>query len=799
MASKTLALTLDHEQPRVVRDRIAALISGKYEPALVSGKAASGWSQTYGTKDANDDLLTWVDPVTGTLMLTPAPLLAAWNQNRSGIYARLTTTDYTGLTGSHWKDHQADGANSNYVTSDGTTEAAVTTATYAKNRGFYISWYNYSFGNDNEVYLECGWNSSASSASGVSLKIFINGRIEVYKNGLLVSKANQTITGNNPSADRKYVSLLLIPFRKRELLVYDIRAQDGFSHVFDDIDEDDEDPTITDATNFWWNVPKGNASVECAPLQFPASAYRPSYVVYFGTPPPAGQDPTITVYSTNGTATGSMVQSTDPTTTFTADGTTAKARLRVDLTAGSSQTQTPFVYGVLGEWPADIGYTDASEETLLEDYTLSARLEAPESPDGMRLQITLKSPDEIDPGQIAGLLTVSNRPIIAQVGNDTDGYVPLFDGVTMPVPWSESTSDATRRVQMEARGLWRLLENYHFSEATPLDGLTITEAFKFLCTSAGIPEDRLDVEDDPTTLPIANGSRGDWSTLINIYDTPAEWIGRLKDAYVGTWFIGEVPTEDGVTKLKFASPEGLGDASKFTLFDNYQDAYDQLVLEGYSAGDAAQLSFQRWAQTIKYSSLEPEANEVWVMGLDPRTFLPIVARYKDTDSQDPTLPPSARPDNWLGEIRKAGYGQKILSTQTAVNAACTLLASRLTVRRYLAEFSCEMMFDASTGLPIWRGDVVTLPDGNDYRIVSLSVTWDVEDPDTANGSANVRTATYVAEKLVEGTSKGCGFKTTGTSIDTIRASHMLGVVQYQRMKNFGDFGQRPVVASTLLP
>ena len=124
--------------------------------------------------------------------------------------------------------------------------------------------------------------------------------------------------------------------------------------------------------------------------------------------------------------------------------------------------------------------------------------------------------------------------------------------------------------------------------------------------------------------------------------------------------------------------------------------------------------------------MEPEANDIWVTGFDPRTKRPILVHKPDTASQDPTTAAASRPDNWLGGIQKYGLEQKNFTSEAICTRACEILFDRLTPRKVMRTARCRAMKD-SGGVFLTRGRLIrvwepaTTGEWVNYRIVSAKI------------------------------------------------------------------------------
>lgn len=790
-------MQIDFEQQRLVKPRILSVAAGFYEPESKSVKLEAGWDQI-GSLDTAGDLLTWVDPVTGTLMLRPAPLSKNWDLVGTGIYTRLAKSNFTFADSSKWQENDSagNGASKFLELKDSTAVAAnrsaVSTATYAKNTGFYVGLYGHSWNNSNVLAFEGGWNSTASDSSGVSVKVYLDGTVDVYKDGDLIEKGNlrsqESKTEKAGQVANQVVSLLLIPFRKAELLVVS-NLGGAFTAVFDDIDETEDDPAITAATNFWFNSDEasGKSTLEIAPIAYPTGGWRASAVSAKIDAPGAGLEPIHTILHHGDTVSASLVTATDATVAFVPDGELSSWRTKAVLTRTLTY-RTPMVFSVISEFLEQADSTPSGDEKHLASKLIHLSLDVPESPSGVTVSCTVKAPDSIDGGDIGRFLTIGNRPAMLFLDMDADGErgesdLPIVEGAMSCPSYSLQHSDEITFCDFEIRDFWQRLENCMFTDEVPLDTLSVDEAVRFILQYAGIPENIWDIEEVGVDIngPSGSGSRGDYVAKVEIGDTCADWIQRLHESYCATWFYGFVPTSDGI-KFRWISPEMLGNEPKITLFSSIEDV-DAAILGGtLIEPDGADENWRNRLvfRTLDQDSIDPECNRIVVTGLDLRKRLPILRVYDDTDSQDVSLSPSSRPDNWLGELRQVGFRSPQLTTSELVDEATRTLAKRLTVRRYMVEIECELLFDPGSEteyVPLWRGDVVTLNGLGDYRILSLNCTVE-SDPDHSSEHYNSRSwrpTRYVLEKIVEGTAEGLGGNSMASSVEQFKATTMMGV------------------------
>lgn len=745
---------LDAKQSRNSRDPIVTTISGIANPDT----RENGWEWSFPTSSD-----CWVDPVNHVLMLKPGPMHPEWETTATGIYARLKKADWSIPTAAKWVDDIKNGGAASFVKCIDSTlnEALITTTTWDKNRGFFLGWYGSNWGQQDFHQLTCGWNSSASTAGGVALKFYAGGHVESYKDGELLERKEWLGRLSGQHTARMFVGLLLIPYRQRELLIYSSLGH-GTSLVFDDILDDDPDPTITPAEKFWVKVESGAAEFQCAPLRYPTSGYCTSLTRNLKEPPPAGISPEFTYfagfpgYGTQ-TVTAELVD-TDGSTTFVADGTKTQCKFKMTLT--SDGESTPYVYGAMAEFEGENEFTDDSEQTELLPYVRSATLDVPESAGGIELKLSIGDPDSWDPDV---LFRLSNRAFHFL----TPGGLKVIDGRTDPIQWSESSSDSTRIVHMTVKTVMKALENYFFPDDIPLDGLRFRDAFVIPFKRVGLTEDDLDIDDVDYDFPVGGpDADSGYSLVIKAGDKGSEWVERLRSTYAPLHNLDIVPTSTGI-KIRLADDAKLGSTSKITLFTTEEAALSYWTDLGYGESDARTLFPRRAVRIADEGNIEPLANDVWVIGLDRRRLRPLIARKVSTTDIDPTIPPSLRGENHLGERRRFAWVDNTLTTLQACKDALELIYSRIAHRREMLEIEIDWLLE-DDGTPLWRGDVVTIAgDGfGDYRIVAMRITYELlGDPDTMslNRRTSWITTRYVLEKLGI-TSTACGHMSVGTTL-----------------------------------
>ena len=286
MGDNTLRIVIDTPEMRVARDRIVTLADGRHWDILKT--------------------TAFVDGITRTGMLMPLCLTPQWATTTTGLYARLAKKDYTFTTTpfvavgtpppypdgtatdqSKWVEFHHDYQGNVYLIGQGVNDRAVTNKKWPRNRPFRLSWFSYNSGNTSAVQMECGW---LADDGFIALRIWTDGKCEIYKNGTQVGEGNifehkvttQTVYGKETATlhrkkaskgdarqlAQQTVDLLLIPCRRRDLLLISNQGG-GFRFTFEDLDADNDDNTITpDNARFIWQVPTGQVKVQLSPLNF---------------------------------------------------------------------------------------------------------------------------------------------------------------------------------------------------------------------------------------------------------------------------------------------------------------------------------------------------------------------------------------------------------------------------------------------------------------------------------------------------------------------------------------------------
>lgn len=686
---------------------------------------------------------TWIEPVAGTVMLQPAPVNPSWHTSNAGIYARLSLSDF-GLTASASGWNAVDNRGAGPVrlyNPTGSASTFSTTTTYTKNRSWFVSFYAYNVENKaSAVYFECGWSNTGDGSVGVSLRFWASGLVEIYKDGVSAGSGNIGIQGGADTSN-KYSDYLVIPFRKRDLLIYSLTSGDGFIHTFADIDDTDTNPTILAASKFWFSVPSGSINVELAPVQFPSSGYVTSDPISLSVPPPTGSTletraniapaTTITTASVfadspyNGTVPDTTnvisafaVAKTDGTA-FTPDGTIRDVLMKVSMTGDGSYT--PFLYGAHAAYGATFGNTDNAEQFDITPYILSdppPTLSVPDDPGGVTFTFTIKSPETVESSDVPLLLTLGNRPCRVKVGANI-----ILEGVMMEPEFDDACYDEAARLHCTVRDYMQIASDLQFRERIPLDGLALCDTkdatnfwksiVQFMYYSAGINNADMDLDAVGFTLPAIpkDDQQEAYSAFVEIGSTPYTELARLVSTYASgfTWRMKPQPSGNP-PKAIFKDPDALSTTPDYTLYRTGADA----LAAGKPVTDLY------WSYSER--PLAIEANHVIATGYNPKTKKVIQSYKLDAASQDPTTPPSSRPTNWVGEPIVFGIIDPRLTSQDACTKVVQAVYPKVTARHFISNITSEMLFK-SDGSPVWVSDLIRCDGRRDIRVSAMAIQF----------------------------------------------------------------------------
>jgi hypothetical protein len=723
--SRRIRVLVDVPEPRPVKGRLAV------------GADGSTWDYRPGTTASN----VWIDPCTSTVMLAPLPVTGAWATTFSGNYARYAYADFTGTDIGKWSGfHVSKSTSDTAIRNDQVTSAAIElTTSLSRNTPMWFRFHrNAPQDSSDAILLSARYNYGAAGSApdnfSIEVKFRANGSISVFKNGNL--EATYDRSGSNFSSARAYtstynptkrwVNVMIIPFRTRELLVW---TDNGtcFSHTFEGL-EYPNDPAanpITPAGTFSFVVPTEKIGLQVARIYFETSGYIMGALKSLRYAPSSGEwgTPTYQTYSDNfgagatmPTITTSVVDGASPFSAFSANGSKTDVRIKVAW-SGSTAGCNAGVY-CADAWSDPTPTTTYDGTIDITDAITSLSMETGE--DGRTtLSMSARIKRLIDKS-VPNLSQTGDRPIAVQISSPKTGasWVDLFRGTLSPPEIVyETGADPYTYGTMEFRGVDRYgdLDVTMFPESVPNDNNTIAQFLDRVLPVAGYDRATYVDENYTTgfTLPFsADMSRGNYSMVPKRADYVGGYINQYRDEYLATWYLGWRPTSatspTGGYKFQISDPDDVGNDAPITLYQSYADAQLWGGYLGYEATQKTIRSMRRYYES-------PEANQVTVVGQDPKTNRLLTKTTINLNSQIPGTAPGSRPDNWRGRPIQYILTNENLTTQDAVDSAADLLYKRLGTGRYMIEWESDLLtyFDPAAIKSLMRPTAtITVTNGN---------------------------------------------------------------------------------------
>lgn len=708
---------MDTPVQRVTREYMSSLVCGELQD--VYGRAVDGWTS---------GIDIYVEPLAKTLMLAPMVTRPAWDTSFTGINARMRLTDWTLSESALWKEEQVRDAGDYYFQGDALTSDSngITTASYAKNRGWFVSFFTYAGLDTDYPILEVGWGATVGSdaAGTVRLEFWRSGKVDVYKAGVLVSTGTYSGAQGRQSSDNKQTQLLLIPCRFRELLIIGLNVGGGHRVAFGDIEDGASEPAIVPAGKFWFRVPLGGSSkLQLAPLTFPSIGYANGAVTLWKKPPETGTTiykgtrSSLPYYGTNAVTTNFVKPDG---TAFVPDGVEREGYIQLVLTGDGASTRFPLFSRA---WVFPTVDNTADESQPLYNYTRALTLSFEEDIEQSAVTAEIVNPRGAEADvPIPDLLNQSNRPVTLYDNPEVGGLDPLVKLMDMAMSAPEIQDGANAEAEvMQFRGMpeiVRVLQQTRFDDLIPFDGMQLEDVFGHVCEAAGLTSD--DYECSVSGFTMSSGgspSQGEFGPQVEARSTALEFLKQLHQDYCATWFFG-LEWDAGSTygmKVVLKDPADLESTPAIDMYLDQATADAALTPDAYNPN-----VFYEW----KRGFIEPEANDIWVVGFDSQARRPILVHKADTASQDPTTAVASRPDNWLGEIRKYGLQQRQFTSQELCERAAEILFARLTVRKRIRWAKGPAMVDGDGKLLLPGRLIRVWEDGAwaEYRINSARIT-----------------------------------------------------------------------------
>lgn len=736
------------------------------EPRVYLGRLVAGLDGTSVKMSYSTDM--WQDPVTGTMMLKPLSLTSAWSNTFTGTgYVRTALSGFSFITPGNFKQVQIRGTGDFFIRQyKGSEERFTTTTSYAQNSCFNISFFNSGIDtNSDDVFLKVDFNYNVLGNTIVQLFFYGNGKIELYKNGRITGILDRSTNNFSPGNQlfytqalaNKFCDILIIPYRNRDLLIHTNFGTSGvFS--FEDLDPTSTTNAILPAGQVSFRFPQAKGSVQFSQCHFKTIGSVIGSPVKFRYTPPASYT-SLTVQSrtisnpfgpaATITLTPTLVEdSATPGTfvNFVPNGVKNVAYCKIAVTSSNSLSNVALACG--DAWydptPTTTNASPIDITTALEECHISI------SEDGKGSgSILCRRQKLLDLGVAQPGIT-GDRPFRMNFYNTATPpqSLDLMRG-TMSAPVITYTeADNKYKISTLAYDLRDRSYDFEISQLTdsiPLDGMTFTQAIENLLLTIGYTSADFYVSPNSFVIPVnPDVASGTYNLTPSREDTIAAILDRMKRDYAATWYTGWRPDYlSGNTYYYWTDLDNAPTTPVITLYQSVQSAISLTVpLTQPNAQNQVIYSLKK-----QYEA--PEANHVFVCGVDYRTGNLIYSFYNDTASQTPNTAPASRPKNWVGRTKAAVLIDPSITTQAAADYAKTILSNRLSRGRTLIEFDSELLqyTNGSNMDFVWIGDYVRImmPNGTDvYGEFQIIAIPDITIRQEATGLA-IKKCTYRAE------------------------------------------------------
>ena len=766
------SVLVDTVQQRLVADSVSTLVG------------APDWDPSNLTN-------VYQDGVTGSVFLAPGMTLPGWLTSNSGIYAKLPPSDFTlSPSSTNWvyAAMNTDGAKFYRFVANTGGAGGITTYSVPANQPMVYEISQRTLTPGRNIIGDFGWGSSGDYTTGVALRFYSDSTADVYRNGVFIDTF--TLSGQQPSYGQTdgqvpaqpvgaFFSFMLIPCRERELLVIGSGGA-GFSVVFDDIPEGTTGAIITPNAPVWfYSAPGVDAFNRVSLCQFASTGNAIGKRSFFrydpGASPAGGFQTYIDSTIPSGCSASLLVaDGVNPAIAY-ANNTNG---VRLNVTLNGTGAATPFIYGTRGYTVPQTGNTVGPPLELI-DHTLELSYDCPDSFAGTRMSLTLSDPKAIiaegvllDPTNQPGALidAIPERPFRVY---DYDGN-QILEGLNESPQFQDSTvfdTDGTttygddtnkaEKVILELKDGAECANNFLFKDIIPLDGLSVTNAYKLICAELGFDVPIVSTALDSVYISQAGNPTNRFNLQIEPGDKGLEWLERIAKTYAANYFHAIV-TESGKFQSCLKSEADMPSTPVVTLYDSIETA----IAYGVTSP-----MYRDLFRSSHVRMLKTEANDIYVEGYDYRTQRPILAHAADSVNMDPTIIPALRTPAWRGQRISYTWIDPSIGDMDTALYCIDLLYNRLKIARSLVEF------DADYYATLPKGSLVKLQ----YKAgggVRDATTGEVQNPVTSriktistrfvqvddSGSAAMWRPTHYVAEVGTGTAP---LHTRGTDLFTI--------------------------------
>ena len=637
-----------------------------------------------------------LDPYTRSLVCLPRQLSGDWKSDTNVTrYSHLT--DWSGVTGATWQE--IPDLEDRWLMNLGTGPTAEITSIYSFDADTSFLLQFMPTGSKHEVFDVLDFTFGQWT-----LRIDSHGHCKLYEDETQVCEGYITASTHGSILD-EMVSLIVMPLGEKRLCIRRNSFEGGgFIYQLPVLDYG----TVIAAGSCSLKMWSGTCRFQLTQLTYDTTQdfEFTTAPITLKHPPQIGQsslseDDAISAPTGTGIVIG--LQNSDGTP-FVADGVSDTLKVMFSLTPAIHKT--PVVHGEVLMWLPLARNVRPLPLDIIQDVRAMS-LHVGEKAEDTSLEITL-----INVENYPTLYGASNRMVRLAVGEPPNDY-HILEGVLQDPPKYVYSKDGDQYFTMKVASLWKFLTEPNFDWGAGFDGLLPSEAVRRCCHGGNLTEDAVtesgvisaDLNIQTSTLPLADTRQtvsdkntSEWTPEPG--DAPGEWIDRIS-GHVGWIF------KDGHTlncwELQFIDPltRSTTPVHTFVMSTPLATLTNQILSE-----------WEAWSE-------EPETNELCLDATIADTGERVLAVYLDKASQDPTLAPASRPDNWLGYKKQAlvPWGQV---TELGLRDVCTRIGAVVTRRTDRCAFTADWPYG------LWTGDVVTITDGvspKNYRLTKMDVTF----------------------------------------------------------------------------
>lgn len=676
---------------------------------------------------------------TGTAFLMPLFLTSDYMTTFTGRNTRLGLTDF-GIS-SDWVEHYYDNTANKvleYTATSFTSTVNWCTDVLSTPMGYVFSYFNYTSETDVNLVEVIGYGSSDDNSRTVYMNLYSNHTYELYANNVLVSSGScHSGTGHYEAGGKKnkakngsnqkdtWVTVGVIPnFMKYGVLFIFSTGAEVFYY-----DERLEglDVNYWDGQQFFFTNQLRN-SVMISELGYKSSGDLLTELYWFGSVPTTTVQ-TLVNSDFNTTAFTNTVINDDGSAWSTAD--TMRVKCHAVL---NSDSNSPFIYGVIADWRGTVTNTNATEQVSIIDKTLEAHISYPEVSSQSEIHFEVKGISTLQTNDI-----YVNSPYIFKYQSF---YFALGRILDLKYDYTVAYDLDTTKVLLSCNNAWDVLEAHTFKDGLILDGYTLTQAIRRIFLEVGVKDAGADplnpttianifIQTNSVVIQPSRLSKDEWTFKIDIGATALQGLEQLFEHYAGNWFYDFIPTINGII-FKAGDPSyWSNDTSIMRLHtvlntgtpgDNLSAYTDTNYANNHDGTKSSKL----FIRNVNIDLLPLAGNSVYVSGMNPIKNEYIQVFKRDEDSIASNTLPSLRPKNWVGyELPYGIETNKIKTKQVAIDVL-NLQFEKLTTLYRLIEFdgfiqtkNRTVETGATESRMLFKYDIVEVPNIGKMTIIAM--------------------------------------------------------------------------------